>query len=116
MRAVCWGWIARRGRESQIPFKKILLPKIFSSKIFLPKIFLSKISRQKYFSKKYFLKKIFKQNIVAKTFFFFLKKKITKNISKKILLPIIFLKNCGGEAPLLPAGPRLISSDSEISA
>ena len=27
-----------------------------------------------------------------------------------------FKKKGGGEAPLLPAGPRLISSDSEISA
>ena len=33
-----------------------------------------------------------------------------------IILIIIFLKKCGGEAPLLPAGPRLISSDSKISA
>ena len=33
-----------------------------------------------------------------------------------LLLTIIFLNKGGGEAPVLPAGPRLISSDSEISA
>ena len=39
-----------------------------------------------------------------------------KSFLKRLLLPNIFSKKGGGEAPLLPAGPRLISSDSEISA
>ena len=43
-------------------------------------------------------------------------KKFTKNISKIKCCQIFFQKIGGGEAPLLPAGPRLISSDSEISA
>ena len=86
---------------------------------------------QKYFQKNIFTKNIspqkniFKNIISQKTIFL---KKITftknssknicflKNISKKIHWPNIFLKKGGGEAPLLPAGPRLISSDSEISA
>ena len=49
--------------------------------------------RQKYFPKNYFHKKY----------------------SWKILKTSIFLKNGRGKAPLLPAGPRLISCDSEIS-
>ena len=36
--------------------------------------------------------------------------------SKKKLLPDIFPKKGEGKAALLPAGLRLISSDSEISA
>ena len=44
-------------------------------------------------------------------------KKLTKNIFKKILMPNIFpKKKVGAKPPLLPAGPRLISSESEISA
>ena len=49
-------------------------------------------------------KNIFAENISKKIF------------SKKKLLPNKYAKKGGGEAPLLPAGPRLISSDSEISA
>ena len=44
------------------------------------------------------------------------KNKFIKNISKKIFCQIFFQKTSGGKAPLVPAGPRLISSDSEISA
>ena len=60
-------------------------------------------------SSKIFPKKYCTINILGKNIF-------TKNISEKTLLTTIFLKKGGGEAPLLPAGPRLISSDSEISA
>ena len=59
------------------------------------------------------------KNIVAKNIFNknILQKKITKIFSKTILLPNIFpKKKVGAKPPLLPAGPRLISSDSEISA
>ena len=35
---------------------------------------------------------------------------------QKNTLAKYFSEKGGGEAPLLPAGPRLISSDSEISA
>ena len=61
-------------------------------------------------------KNIFGQKIVGKNSFE--KTFSSKIFSKKILMPNIFLKKRwgGGEAPLLPAGPRLISSDSEISA
>ena len=56
-------------------------------------------------------KNIVAKDILKKKYFhqkyFFLK--ITKNISKKILLTNIFPKKGGGKAPLLPAGPRLIS-------
>ena len=44
------------------------------------------------------------------------KNKFIKNISKKIFCQIFFQKTSGGKAPLVPAGPRLISSDSQISA
>ena len=54
-------------------------------------------------------KNIFRKNMYEKKYFH-------KNISEKTLLSTIFLKKGGGEALLLPAGPRLISSDSEISA
>ena len=91
--------------------QKIFLSKIFSSKIFSPKIFLKKYTN--YFEKnglpKIFPKKYSTINILGKNIF-------TKNISEKTLLTTIFLKKGGGKAPLLPAGPRLISSDSEISA
>jgi len=77
---------------------------------------LSKIVLRKYtnyFQNKYFVNKTSKKNsgknISGKNIF-------TKNISEKTLLTIIFLNKGGGEAPLLPAGPKLISSDSEISA
>ena len=40
----------------------------------------------------------------------------TKNISEKNIFTKNIFEKGGGEAPLLPAGPRLISSDSEISA
>ena len=105
-------------------FKKIFLSKIFSPKIFSPKIFSSKIFSPKMFLSKIFLKKYtnyflcFVKNISKKIFHhkYFRKNIFTKNISEKTLLTTIFLKKGGGEAPLLPAGPRLISSDSEISA
>ena len=45
----------------------------------------------------------------------FSKKNSPKIFPKKYFCQIFFKKG-GGEAPLLPAGPRLISSDSEISA
>ena len=64
-------------------------------------------------------KNIYGKNIFAKIFpakklleKIFLKKKLTK----KYLCQIFFQKKGGGKPPLLPAGPRLISSDSEISA
>ena len=52
---------------------------------------------------------IFEKNVLSKIF---LKKYSTKNISgknisEKTVLTTIFLKKGGGEAPLLPAGPRL---------
>ena len=111
---------------------KIFSPKIFSSKIFSPKILPSKKFSQKIFLSKIFSQKIFLQKIFSSKIFFkkkfsqiffwtkyccqkyfhqkYFPKKFTKNISEKI---------GGGKAPLLPAlpaGPRLISSDSEISA
>ena len=49
----------------------------------------------KIFPKKY------SSNISGKNIF-------SKNISEKILMTTIFLKKGGGEALLLPAGPRLI--------
>ena len=62
------------------------------------------------YAKNIFAKNIFKKNIFAKNI-------VEKNIFKKKLMPNIFpKKKGGGKAPLLPAGPRLISSDSEISA
>ena len=61
----------------------------------LPKIFSKKYVHQKYFPKK----------------------KSPKIFPKKMLPnQIFFQKIGGGEAPLLPAGLMLISSDSEISA
>ena len=66
---------------------------MFSKKIFSSKIFLKK-THQKYFQKK--SPKIFPKEYFCQIFF--QKKKV------------------GAKAPLLPAGPRLISSDSEISA
>ena len=59
------------------------------------KIFYQKYFQNKYFQKNTFAKFISKKNTFAKH---------------------IFEKQGGSEAPLLPAGPRLISSDSEISA
>ena len=70
---------------------------------------------QNIFAKNIFTKNIFIKNTFTKNVFF-------KNISEKIyklflnVLSKIFPKKGGGEAPLLPAGPRLILSDSEISA
>ena len=61
-------------------------------KIFLPKIYFKKI-----FSRIFFEQNIVTKNILEKHIF-------TKNILKKKF------------TPLLPVGPRLISSDSEISA
>ena len=56
---------------------------------------------------------MFAKNIVEKNIF---QKNLPKIFTKKILMPNIFPKKGGGEAPLLPAGPRLLSSDSEIAA
>ena len=103
------------------------MPKIFLPKIFLPEI-LSPKPFKKYYCQKYCCQKnIFTKNILKEIFF--------KKLSPKIFLPKIFRKKyfCQkyfqkkkftknifekgwGKAPLLPAGPRLISSDSEISA
>ena len=47
---------------------------------------------------------------------FFQKKNSPKIFPKKSFCQIFFHIKGGGEAPLLPTGPRLISSDSEISA
>ena len=65
------------------------------NKILLPKIFSKKIFSPTMFSKK----KIHQKYLQKKTF--------AKYFSKK---------KGGVEAPLLPAGPRLLSSDSEIAA
>ena len=56
------------------------------------------ILKKKYFHQKYFF--IYHQ----------------KYFQKKYFWQIFFQKKGVGEAPLLPAGPRLKSSDSEISA
>ena len=130
----------------KILLPKIFSPKIFSSKIFSPKIFSSKIFfpkilPSKRFSQKIFLSKIFSQKIFSSKIFFkkkfsqiffwtkyccqkyFHQKYFPKKIHQKYFrkntfcfCQIFFKKKGGGEAPLLPAGPRLISSDSEISA
>merc|ERR1712079_420235 len=73
-------------------------PKIYSPKIFPKKdIFTKNISGNKCLYQKYFQKNIF-----------------TNNNSKKKSQNIFMKKKEGvGKAPLLPAGPRLISSDSE---
>ena len=75
-------------KNSEFFCQKYFFKNIFL-KIFFYKHFWNKYSSQKYFHQKYVWKKYF-----------------AKYISKKD----------GGKAPLLPAGPRLISSDSEISA
>ena len=119
--------------------------KYIHKKYFCQKYFHQKYFHQKYFPQKFvkniltkniFIKNIFTKNISEKIYKLFLKKNVlskifpkkystinilgknifTKNISEKTLLTTIFLKKGGGEAALLPAGPRLISSDSEISA
>ena len=97
-------WAVRRGGP------KIFLVKIFASKIFLPKIF----SPKNIFAKNILAKNIVEKNILSKIFS---KKTHKKYFQKKILMPNIFpKKKVGAKPPLLPAGPRLISSDSEISA
>ena len=65
-----------------------------------------------------------KQNITAKNIFeknIFTKNNFQKKIHQKYFQKNTFAKyfskkKGGGETPLLPAGPRLILSDSEISA
>ena len=83
-------------------------------KYFCQKYFHQKYFHQKYFSKKYFLKKYFRKKYFHQKYF--PKKKSPKMFLKKYVCQIFFQKKGGGEVPLLPAGPRLISSDSEISA
>ena len=64
-----------------------------------------------------FFEIIVAKNISEKNILF--KKKIHQNqkyFQKIYFCQIFFQKKGGGKAPLLPAGPRLISSDSEISA
>ena len=81
--------------------------------LFLPKISLQKKILQKYF-KNIFLQKIYLKKIIAQKIH--LQIFLLKKIFQKILLPNKFPKKGGGEAPLLLAGPRLIWSNSEISA
>ena len=70
--------------------------------------------------KKYFCQKNSEKNIFAKqnseTNIFEKKIFSSKVFLKKILIPNIFPKKEEGKAHLLPAGPRLISSNSEILA
>ena len=83
-----------------------------------------KYFRQKYFRQKYFQKNISAKNIVEKQNFeknifvknIFKNKTDQKYFQKKYLCHIFPNKKVGAQPPLLPAGPRLISSDSEISA
>ena len=70
--------------------------------------------KENIFAKNIVEKNIFKKNIFVKIIF---KKTHQKYFQEKILMPNIFpKKKVGAKLPLLPAGPRLISSDSEISA
>ena len=90
-----------RVRENIIA-KNIYTKNIFQKNIFAKNIF------------KNVLKNIVKKNIVEKNIF---KKNSPTIFSKKYLCQIFFhTKKVGAKPPLLPAGPRLISSDSEISA
>ena len=96
--------------------KKYFHQKYFHQKYFHQKFFCQKIFLKKYTN--YFEKKCFVKNISEKIFHhkYLRKKYFHKKYFRKNTLTTIFLKKGGGEAPLLPAGPRLISSDNEISA
>ena len=83
--------------------------KYFWQKYFFPQYFW-----QHFFGENIFSKNIFAKNIVEKNIF---EKNISaQNIFKGKINKNIFPQKGGGDAPLQPAGPRLISSDSEISA
>ena len=117
-------WLKGKPLVTKWKGQKYIHKKYFCQKYFHQKYFHQKYFHQKCFCQKYFWKNIqiifecFVKNISKKIFHhkYFRKNIFTKNISEKTLLTTIFLKKGGGEAPLLPAGPRLISSDSEISA
>ena len=55
------------------------------------------------------------ENVKEQTSHFF-EKKSAKKIKKNTYAKYFSKKKVGAKPPLLPAGPRLISSDSEISA